>query len=580
MKYYFTNQRNIQIVLSLLKANGIKRIITSPGATDIPINFSLQHDSFFELYSCVDERSAAYMACGMAAETKEPVALTCTGATSSRNYMPGLTEAFYRHLPVLAITCSQPSSRIGHYFNQVTDRNHVPNDIVEESVCAQIVKDEEDEWDVTIKVNRAILGLKRNGGGPCHINLEIGGNSNYFCKEIVPARKIDRITSIDTFPNVPQGRIAIFVGQHPVWDEVLKDAVESFCEKHNAFVLCDQTSNYKGRYAVLYPLIIDQAEEMYKFNEPDLNLIIHIGFVSNITAKAKQVWRVNEDGEIRDTFKHLTKVFQMSEKEFFLYYVNKDTFSVQTSLYEEYEQKYQSLLNKIPELPFSNLWMAQHISANLPENSVLHLGIRNSLRSYEYFKIPDSVVVFSNTGGFGIDGGMSSLIGASIASPDKLFFGVFGDLLFFYDINSLGNRDIKNNVRILLVNNGLGQEFKNYSCLSASFGEETDSFIAAKGHFGCQSRQLVKGYTETLGFEYMSASNKEEFKAVINRFLSSEHSEKPMVLEVFTNTDEENEALKRVTMITTKSKLIKVAKDVVNMPEMQNIKTFLKGKTR
>ena len=69
MKTYFTAQRNIQIVISLLKQNGIKRVVTSPGMTDVPINISLQHDPFFELYSCVDERSAAYMACGMAAET-------------------------------------------------------------------------------------------------------------------------------------------------------------------------------------------------------------------------------------------------------------------------------------------------------------------------------------------------------------------------------------------------------------------------------------------------------------------------------------------------------------------------------
>ena len=93
MKTYFTAQRNIQIVISLLKQNGIKRVVTSPGMTDVPINLSLQHDPYFELYSCVDERSAAYMACGMAGETGEPVALTCTGATASRNYMPGLTEA-------------------------------------------------------------------------------------------------------------------------------------------------------------------------------------------------------------------------------------------------------------------------------------------------------------------------------------------------------------------------------------------------------------------------------------------------------------------------------------------------------
>ena len=42
----------------------------------------------FELYSAVDERSTAYIACGLAAETSEPVALSCTGATASRNYVP------------------------------------------------------------------------------------------------------------------------------------------------------------------------------------------------------------------------------------------------------------------------------------------------------------------------------------------------------------------------------------------------------------------------------------------------------------------------------------------------------------
>ena len=89
----YTAERNIQILIYLLKSHGIRRVIASPGATDVSLVASLQHDSFFEMYSCVDERSAAYMACGIAAETGEPVVITCTGATSSRNYMPGLTEA-------------------------------------------------------------------------------------------------------------------------------------------------------------------------------------------------------------------------------------------------------------------------------------------------------------------------------------------------------------------------------------------------------------------------------------------------------------------------------------------------------
>ena len=105
--HYYTAERNAQIVISLLKSHGIRKIIASPGATNICFVASVQIDPFFEVYSCVDERSAAYMACGLAAESGEPVVISCTGATSSRNYMPGLTEAYYRKLPILAITSSR-----------------------------------------------------------------------------------------------------------------------------------------------------------------------------------------------------------------------------------------------------------------------------------------------------------------------------------------------------------------------------------------------------------------------------------------------------------------------------------------
>ena len=122
--HYYSKERNTQIVISLLKAHGIRKIIASPGATNIGFVASVQIDSYFEVYSCVDERSAAYMACGMAAESGEPVVISCTGATSSRNYMPGLTEAFYRKLPILAITSSRGENLIGHLKPQVTDREN------------------------------------------------------------------------------------------------------------------------------------------------------------------------------------------------------------------------------------------------------------------------------------------------------------------------------------------------------------------------------------------------------------------------------------------------------------------------
>ena len=171
MEKYYTSERNAQIVIALLKANNIRKIIASPGATNITFVASIQQDPYFEIYSSVDERSAAYMACGLAAESGEPVVLSCTGATASRNYLPGLTEAFYRKLPVLAITSTQYEGRVGHHIPQVIDRSRPLNDIVHVSVSLPAVRDEEEAWSCEINANKAILALKHRGGGPAHINL-------------------------------------------------------------------------------------------------------------------------------------------------------------------------------------------------------------------------------------------------------------------------------------------------------------------------------------------------------------------------------------------------------------------------
>ena len=182
---------------------------------------------------------------------------------------------------------------------------------------------------------------------------------------------------------------------------------------------------------------------------------------------------------------------------------------------------------------------------------MLHLGILNSLRSWNFFPIDSSIRCYSNTGGFGIDGCVSSLLGASLASPNKLFFGVVGDLACFYDLNSLGNRHVGSNMRIMVVNNGVGTEFKNYNHKAAKFGQEADAYMAARGHYGNRSHELLKHYSQDLGFEYMSASNKQEYLANLDRFVTPEHTEKPMLFEVFTNSQDESNALRMMSTLET-----------------------------
>ena len=135
------------------------------------------------------------------------------------------------------------------------------------------------------------------------------------------------------------------------------------------------------------------------------------------------------------------------------------------------------------------------------------------------------------------------------AYPDRLHFGVFGDLAFFYDMNVLGNHYLGRNLRILLVNNAVGSEFKLYLHPASRFGKEANKFVAAGGHYGNKSPQLVKHYAEDLGFEYLTAHNKEEFLSVCKDFLAPEISDHPILLEVFTDELNESNALKMMNSL-------------------------------
>ena len=549
MDKFYTDEKNAQILIALLKKHGIKKVIASPGGTNVDFVASVQIDPWFEVYSGVDERHSAYLACGMAAESGEPVVLSCTGATASRNYISALTEAYYRKLPILAVTSSRVHSYLGQLCPQVVDRTVIQHDIARVSVRCPYVKDHDDFRYCVREANHAILELTRNGGGPAHIILETQYSSSFSTKTLPEVNVIHRVTptTVD-WPDIPSGaKVAVWMGSHGAFSPAVTEAIESFVANHNAIVLKDVTSGYFGNYALNPSLIGGQGGSVHNPAHACLkaDIVIHMGEMSGnydsyaLVGAATEVWRVNEDGEIRDLFNKLKYVFEMDEKTFFRHYSAGDGC-------DEFRKAWQTRDNelrcKLPEVPFSNIWMAQRLRSKLPQGSRIHLGILNSLRSWNIVDLPLGVQGFSNVGGFGIDGVTSTLIGASLVAPQKLYFGVTGDLAFFYDINSLGNRHIGNNLRILLVNNGCGVEFKIHPSYAYQLGERADEYIAATGHFGNKSREIVKHYAEDLGFKYLTASSKEEFDAVVDAFVDPV-LDKPIVFECFTEPKDEAAAL-------------------------------------
>ena len=576
---HYTAERNVQIVIALLKAHGIKRVIASPGTTNMTFIGSIQNDPWFQIWSSVDERSAAYIACGMAAETGEPVVISCTGATASRNYMPGLTEAYYRKLPVLAITSHRGETQIGHLIDQQIDRRVIPNDIAVEHVTIPMANNSEEERYCEIEANKAILALTLNGGGPVHINMYTKYCPDFSIKRLPTVNPIFRYTTNDELPKLPDGSIGIFIGSHANFTVKQTKAIDNFCASHDAVVFCDHTSGYEGKYKVNFHLVCAQAK--YASPLAHVDLLIHLGEVSaSYHVNGNTVWRLSPDGALRDTFRNVSKVFMMEEEYFFSQYSTSYT-TPATKQLEACQSEYKKMLDLIPELPFGNIWIAKNTISKLPSRAELHMGIFNSYRSWCFFELPKGVLGKCNVGGFGIDGGISSMIGASLAKPEKLFFGVFGDLAFFYDMNVLGNRHVSSNIRILLNNNARGTEFRLTRHPCNIFGDEADPFMAAAGHYGNQSPELVKEYAQALGFKYLSASNKAEYLAVIEEFTDPRPTRYPILLEVFSETLNESIALETIqTLYTDKTEMSKrvisgFARKVIGNKGVDIIKSIL-----
>lgn len=539
MKY--TNEMNTLLLIALLKKYKIKNIIASPGATNVSFVASVQSDSFFNVYSAIDERSAAFMACGLAKALNEPVVISCTGATASRNYVPGLTEAYYKKLPILAVTSTLNTDKIGFYVPQLLDRTQQPKDLVVVSEQLSSVDSKEEKKLSEVKINRALLALEN---GPVHINLETRYSYDFSTKSLPNARKIDLIRLDDHFPTMIDGKIGIFIGAHNPFSKEEELSIDRFCQSHNAVVLCDQTSNYRGKYRVLASLINNQFKHLSSF---DFDLIIHIGYVSGgyINFSCKEVWRVNSDGVLRDLYGKLTKVFAVDELDFFNRYI--DETKNEDSLMKKCIEDRDRLYSKIKDLPFSNIWIAKKASNCLPQNSVLHLGILNSLRAWNFFETPESVTCYSNTGGFGIDGCLSSAIGAAFVNPKKEYYIILGDLAFFYDCNALFNK-LPKNIHVMVINNGVGAEFKNYNHRVAMFGENANSYMAAKGHNGNKSNVLLKQFSINNGIYYYTASSKQEFDTVLDKWIKNSS-----ILEVFTNDTDESDALRIMNNIEADS---------------------------
>jgi len=574
----YTISKNAQIVIALLKKHNIKHIVISPGATNIPISQGVQDDQFFTCYSIVDERSAIYFAIGLYLKLGVPVATTCTSAQATRNYIPGLTEAFYKHIPILAITASKHPRYTYQEFMQAPDQTSLPQDAVKKSFALPHISDEHDKLHCIRLVNEAMLEITHRNPGPVQLNVPILDKEqiNFTCNELPDIPKIERYMAWDNYDNelhlLKDKSIMIVIGEHRPFSKIQKEILEKFTECSNSIIYTNHLSNYYGKYSVSCNLELALMSETVFLEKYKPDILITIGGqtgdyplfwkLSSGNRSDFEHWRISEDGNVVDTYDKLTKIFESPFENVF-YKFNDLIYSNNHSYFDQWKELESSIKFK-DELPFSNAYIAHKLHDKIPPNSYLHFSILNCLRVWSYFKIDNSIKCYSNVAAFGIDGCMSVFLGQSVASSE-LSFLVIGDLSFFYDMNSLGIRHLKNNIRILLINNGGGVEFK----LSKMKTDPKD-YISASGHYNS-----AKQWAESNSFKYIKADSKEKFGELQNEFIKN--SEQAILFEIFINPENETEAHRMIFEQEANNNILrKTVKNMLGEKSINIIKNIIK----
>ncbi|MGI9526612.1 MAG: 2-succinyl-5-enolpyruvyl-6-hydroxy-3-cyclohexene-1-carboxylic-acid synthase [Weeksellaceae bacterium] len=533
---------NVQLIAETLINLGVQDIVISPGSRNGALTMQFANDNRFNCYSIVDERSAGYVALGMALETQKPVVVSCTSGSAAANYYPAVTEAFYQNIPLIVLTADRPAGYADLFDGQTIRQENLFEKHTYYST--QLQESEEDEiltsnfLEIKKAVHEAIIH-----SGPVHINMP-------FSEPLYESID-DSLISFDAIglPKLPNNsidweglkkeykaieKVMILVGQQSP-DASLQKLVKEVSAYENVIILTETTSNlHTGEHISQIDAVLRNIKgEMIEAFKP--NLLITLG-QRVISKKIKQFLRQNKPQFHWhvDLHWHPDTYFALSQK------VNLSATSFLSSFLSDFKPKDSNYKNQwleiarhnqksqhtfMQQIPWSDLLVFKEIIAHYPAEYGVHYSNSSVIRYSQLFKHTEHNPVYCNRGTSGIDGSTSTAIGFAMKSKDPIVL-VTGDVSFFYDSNALWNNYIPANFRIILINNGGGNIFKIIPGPSKSNALET--FFETR-------HQLNASHLATMfGFEYIQVSDGNNLNKVWQNFYAP--SKSPKILEI--NTQE------------------------------------------
>lgn len=503
-------------------------------------------------YSIIDERSAAFVALGIAQQTNTTVALICTSGSAVLNYAPALAEAFYQKVPLLVLSADRPNEWIDQGENQSINQVEVYKNYIKKSYQLPVhTNTDKDLWYSDRIVSEAINSSRYPDLGPVHINIPLREPLyNLIPQETLETKIIEFETPSysldkDKFEALKavwqkKEKILIVVGGFKSRDKDLESVLGGLSQQSNVIILKESISNVYGND------FIDQIDANIEIidqrNLQDFTPDLVVTFGSGVVSKKLKFWlrkqhnvahwHITSSFEHWDIFQSLSKVIQIAPAHFL-----REMSIDQKAPSSNYKQVWLALNKQckmvleqyLAQMPFADFTVFDFLMKNFPKDSLVQLGNSTPVRYANLLAIDanKNLRINSNRGVSGIDGVLSTAAGASMVSEKTPCFCITGDVAALYDSNALMNANLNTNFKLIIINNQGGNIFKIIP--GPNKLEELESFMETKHNYSFE--HLATMYK----FRYFKVDQNEHFEETFHDFTAE--SELAAILEIKTNND-------------------------------------------
>lgn len=540
-----SNKPIVQTFVNTCVESGMEVVVCSPGSRNSPLVIAFDEHPKIECYVIHDERSAAFIAMGMAQERNQPVGVVCTSGSAMLNYYPAVAEAYYQRIPLVVISADRPEK----WINQGDGQTIVQRGVYTNHIEGELHFNEESNQEQTRKQVIALFEqIAMHSKGPIHFNSALNEplyETTTIDDATIPTpikwKKDNPQLNTHQIERIKEGiqlkKKLILVGQMPK-NAYFRELLFKLAEDTSFAILVENTSNL---YSLKWGHCIDRTLERISSSEevdfaPEL-LITFGGAVVSKRIKAflrkhkpLMHWKVGFDFPKMNTYEALTDSFEVSETTFMHSLLEQKSDLINSNFGALWKQTdfiaEQKAIDFVLNAPFSDLKAIDLILDCIPENSHIHMGNSSIVRYCQLFNPIGSMTYFSNRGTSGIDGSTSTALGAALAKKDVLHVLLTGDVSFFYDSNALWNNYKVPNLRIVLINNGGGGIFNIIKGPRSS--KQNAKYFEAQHSF--HAEYLAKCYN----VDYFHANSEETIINQINDFFAYNENGGLKIMEIDT----------------------------------------------